>query len=50
MPRLIARLALLVGLRRADPAPIRSWRDPVPALCSGRPIHAGRALSTGEAP
>ncbi|MBE7202904.1 MAG: hypothetical protein INR70_34615 [Parafilimonas terrae] len=48
MPRLVARLALMIGLRRA--APIRSWRDPAPALCIGRPVHAGRALSVGEAP
>lgn len=46
--RLTTRLALLIGLRRA--APVRTWRDPAPALCVGRPVHAGRALSAGEAP
>ncbi len=50
MPRLVARFALLVGLRRAAPTPVRSWRDPAPALCIGRPVHTGRALSAGEAP
>ncbi|MCJ2092266.1 hypothetical protein MKK67_07125 [Methylobacterium sp. J-072] len=47
---ILARIALLVGLRRAEPVKIRSWRDPAPALCIGRPVHAGRALSVGEAP
>ncbi|WP_267422648.1 hypothetical protein [Methylobacterium sp. GC_Met_2] len=50
MPRLIARLALLIGLRRITPDPVRSWRDPAPPLCIDRPVHAGRALSAGEAP
>jgi len=50
MPRLVARLALLIGLRRVTSDPVRSWRDPAPALCVGRMVHAGRALSTGEAP
>lgn len=50
MPRLVARLVLLIGLRRAAPIPVRSWRDPAPALCADRPVHAGRALSVGEAP
>lgn len=43
-------VALLIGLRRAAPLPVRSWRDPAPALCVGFPVHAGRALSAGEAP
>lgn len=50
MLRLVARLALLIGLRRTAPTQARSWRDPAPALCIGRPVHAGRALSAGEAP
>ncbi|MCJ2068128.1 hypothetical protein MKK75_04765 [Methylobacterium sp. J-030] len=50
MPRIVARLALLIGLRRVTPDPVRSWRDPAPAICVGRPVYAGRALSVGEAP
>ena len=46
----LVRVALLIGLRRAEPLPVRSWRDPAPALCVGRPVQAGRALSVGEAP
>lgn len=50
MPRLVVRLGLFLGLRRAVPIPVRSWRDPKPPVCVGRPVHTGRALSVGEAP
>jgi hypothetical protein len=50
MPRLVTRLALLIGLRRLPSAAVRTWRDPAPALCVGQPVHGGRALSVGEAP
>lgn len=46
---LIARLFLVLGLRRAEPAPTRSWRDPRPVLI-GAPLVEGAALSGGEAP